>query len=98
MGVHVIADGAGRDAAARRARALAPMRRALLLMLFLLAVSLSGAADAGAQGPRLDRVKVNERSLRAGGEPFVAYGFNYGFGDDEGTLAYFDHPDRAGLG
>src|SRR5262245_32461727 len=97
MRVHVIADGACRHGAVRAWRGRAQMRRSSQLVLALLAVALVGAPPAETRGLELAPVTVKGESLRAGGERFVSYGFNYGFGDDQGTLPYFDRPSKPGL-
>jgi hypothetical protein len=97
MCVHAIGGDACRHATARLARRRAPLRRSLLLIVALLAVALLGTRPSEAQAEGMDLVTVEGEALRAGGDRFVAYGFNYGFGDHEGTLSYFDRPGRQGL-
>jgi hypothetical protein len=45
----------------------------------------------------LDRIRVVGDSLYAGRRPWRAWGFNWGLGDHEPVIAYFDEPSSANL-
>jgi len=51
----------------------------------------AGCSSAQAQ----PRITSSGSDLKAAGKPFIAFGFNYAFGDAYPTLRYFDRPTKA---
>jgi hypothetical protein len=73
----------------------------LLLTALLAALAAIGAvaptAPAAAADPGLTRIAVRDGGLWSGGRPWRALGFNWGYGDREPTLEFFDDPTDAAL-
>jgi hypothetical protein len=59
-------------------------------------VLLAGCGGRAAPRP-LPRVAVHGGALTAGGKPLRVFGFNWGVGDRQPVLDYFDHPTPAAL-
>jgi hypothetical protein len=69
-----------------------PVRRVLTAAAILL-LAVADCASAQSQA----RIRANGSDLTAGRQPFVAFGFNYAFGQTYPTLRYFDRPTKARL-
>ncbi len=73
--------------------------RVLVLVLVLGGVlaALGTAAPAASAADALPRLSAHDGRLWAGERPWRALGFNWGYGDTEPTLDYFDAPSDTGL-
>lgn len=69
------------------------LARRVLAGAAILFLAAADCSSAQAQA----RVTANGGDLAAGGQPFVAFGFNYAFGGTYPTLRYFDRPTKARL-
>ena len=69
------------------------MKQWVLIGAAILFLAVAACASAQTQAS----ITASGSDLTAGGQPFIAFGFNYAFGGTYPTLRYFDRPTRARL-
>jgi hypothetical protein len=69
------------------------VKRRIFTGAAILCLAIADCASAQIQA----RITANGSDLTAGGQPFVAFGFNYTFARSYPTLRYFDRPTKARL-